>query len=425
MDPQLGAPEHVDLAKAVQLALKNNPELSAARYDVSATEAQEDKTTAEFWPTVRGVVGWTEYRREQRLYPAAVPGEPAVISHHLLGGDLVATMPLFTGWRLSATREAAEQTHTSTKLSEDRIRAEIVYRVTALYYGILAQRRYCAALAGAEKALVDQQRRLRELVDERKAAPVDAQRAEVRLSVLRQRLIREENVLATLTLTLTAMLGRDGQQEPIEVIGTLAPSSCDSERDPGNAVADALKHRPDYLAVKASIEGQRSRVVAAEAGHWPQLMLQGSYGLRWGLWPTVDPAGVNNPADVGTLSLVADIPLFQGGRVSDEIREQEARMGAQLERARQLELKIRAEVQSSILDRNAAAERVSASETTVAAATEAYRVESEKYSAGRSTITDVLSTQADLLDAEAERSRALAESHTACAGLRLALGEEP
>lgn len=58
-------------------------------------------------------------------------------------------------------------------------------------------------------------------------------------------------------------------------------------------------------------------------------------------------------------------------------------------------------------------------------AAEAFRVETEKHAAGKSTVSDVLSAQADLVDAEATRARALADAHVAVAELRLATGETP
>jgi len=417
--------ERVDLRRAIALALAQNPELSAARHEIDVARAQRDKAASERWPAVRGLAFFTENRRSQRLYPAASPGEPAIVSHHLLGADLFASLPLFTGGRLRANLRAADHGLSSTRQAETRSKTEVIYKVTGLNFAILAQRQLCSALLISEDVLREQQKKLAALVEERKAAPLDRQRVEVRLAALRQRRIRETSTLATLTLSLASLLGRDGLQQPIEIAGTLSTSPRPRKSKAEEAIATALKRRPDYLAARASLRAQEERVLAARAGRWPQLSLQGSYGVRWGLWPTESPEGVSTVADVGQVGLMLDVPIFLGGKVRAEIREQEARIKVAADRLRQLELRIRVEVQTALLDRDAAAERVAVSDTTIALAKETYRVEAEKHAAGKSTITDLLSTQSDLLDAEAERARSLADTNIAEAALTLVLGETP
>jgi outer membrane protein TolC len=416
--------ERVDLKRAIALALAQNPELSAARHEIGVARAQRDRVASERWPAVRGLAFFTENRRNQRLYPAASPGEPAIVSHHLFGADLFVSLPLFTGGRLRANLRAADHGVSGTRQAETRSKTEVIYKVTSLYFAILAQRQLCGALQTSEEVLRAQQKKLAALVEERKAAPLDRQRVEVRLAALRQRRIRETSTLDALTLSLVSLMGLDGQR-PVEVAGTLtAPKGALTSRSE-DAIATALKRRPDYLAARASLRALEERVIAARAGHWPQLSLQGSYGIRWGIAPSEAPAGVSTVADVGQVGLLLDVPIFLGGKVRAEIREQEARLRAAADRLRQLELRIRVEVQTALLDRDSAVERVAVSETTIALAKEAYRVEAEKHAAGKSTITDLLSTQADLLDAEAERARALADSQIARAALTLALGETP
>ena len=125
------------------------------------------------------------------------------------------------------------------------------------------------------------------------------------------------------------------------------------------------------------------------------------------------------------MGLYLEVPLFEGGRVTAEVREQRARLSSMRERLRQAELRVRLEVEAALLDYRAAMERVALSEATIGQATEAFRVETEKYTEGKSTISDVLSAQSDLLDAEASRARALADANIAAAALTRALGERP
>ncbi len=416
-------PTVIDLPKALELALQNNPELKAAQSDIGVASAQRDRAESGHWPTVRLQAGWTEYRRNQRLYPAASPGDPAVISNHLLGGDLVLSFPLYSGGRVSRNVDAAEFEEQSARDTSRWTKVDLVFQVTATYYSILAQRRLIAALASAEEAMAKNIERLDALVAERKAAPLDRQRMEVRLAALKQRRVQEGAALEVQTLSLLSLIGLSGARASFEIVGDLGKPGMAPSPSSENLVQDAIARRPDCRALRSAVRAQERRIDVALAGHYPQLLVRGSYGLRWGLWPSEQPSGLDAWADVGQLGLYLDVPLFEGGRVTAEVREQRARLSSMRERLRQAELRVRLEVEAALLDYRAAIERVALSEATIGQATEAFRVETEKYTEGKSTISDVLSAQSDLLDAEASRARALADANIAAAALRRALGD--
>lgn len=413
----------MDLAKAVELALQNNPELKAAESDIGVASAQREKAAAARWPTLRAQTGLTEYRREQRLFPAAVPGEPATISHQILGADVLLAFPLYTGGRLSGTLDAAELAEEASRSTSRWTKTELVYRVTAAYFGILAQRRLLSALDTSEAAMLQHLERLGALVEERKAAPLDRQRVEVRLAALKQRRIQEQTALEVQTLTLLALIGNTSRPPP-RVTGELSEPQAQGPKEAEALLQEALSQRADYRAMRDAVKSQEHRVEVAVAGHYPQLQVLGSYGLRWGAFPSQQPEGVSAIADVGQLGIYLDVPIFEGGRGSAEVREQQARLSAMQERLRQVELRVRLELEAAVLDQRAALERVALSQATVGQATEAFRVETEKQAVGKSTISDVLSAQSDLLDAEASRARALADASIATAALRRALGED-
>jgi outer membrane protein TolC len=347
-----------------------------------------------------------------------------VLSHHVVAADAVLSQPLFTGGRLSANLAAAERAREAASRSLGRTKTEIVFSVSALYYALLAQRQLSSALAGSEAALLEQVGRLEALVRERKAAPLDRQRVEVRLAAVKQRRIQEENLQDIQLLSLSSLLGI-GAGASLEVEGTLGRPEPVSAIAAEALVVRAFQRREDYLAALASVRAQQARRNAARAGHWPQISLQGSYGVRWCIAPSVEPASVSALADVGQVGLLVDVPIFLGGRVNADVREQEARLAAALERWRKLELRIRQEVGAALADVRSSSARFDLAERAQSQATEAYRVETLKYEAGKSTVSDVLLAQADVLDAEANLARALADANTAVAELALATGDTP
>jgi outer membrane protein TolC len=186
-----------------------------------------------------------------------------------------------------------------------------------------------------------------------------------------------------------------------------------------------MAQRDDYLGARAALEAQAKAVDAARAAAWPTVALQGAYGGRWAADPTDRPAGTDRADDVGRVGLVADLPLFEGGRIRARVREQQAKLAAARERLRKLELQVRLDVETAILSIVSSRQRIAATQKATEQGTESLRIEREKYELGRGAIVDVLDAQSALLEAQTTYYRALAELSVATAQLKLATGEQP
>jgi outer membrane protein TolC len=116
------------------------------------------------------------------------------------------------------------------------------------------------------------------------------------------------------------------------------------------------------------------------------------------------------------------LPLFEGGRISAKVREEVSALGAAQERLRKLNLQIRQEVETAVLDVSSSTERVKALEKAIEQARESLRVETLKYNLGAGAISDVLDAQAAQLVTETSYYRALADFRIAVARLKLAMG---
>jgi len=164
-------------------------------------------------------------------------------------------------------------------------------------------------------------------------------------------------------------------------------------------------------------------VDAARAGHWPTVSLLADYGGRWTTDPSQRPAGANNPEDVGFVGVVVDVPIFEGGRIAARVTEQRAKLAAAQARLQKLELQVRLDVETALLNIAAARERVLATQKAIAQAEESLTIERDKYNGGKGTILDVLDAQSALLESQTSYYQALAAFNTAQAQLSFAKGE--
>lgn len=400
------------LDRCVETALQNNPELAASDWEVAAAVSRVQQAKASRWP-ILGVEGATQqYLDDQRLIQARYNGEPGVFDDQIVRQDVVLKLPIFTGGRITNEIHAAELLQQAQEGTLARTRDELIFNVSSTFYAILGQRKVLRSIEFSMQAMAENHKQVAELLAVQKAAKVDLLRTEVRQADLKQSLVKEENVLAIQKRLLANLMGLDYRSDRLDFEGKLQFEPVDYDAD--SLLAEALHDRPDYLAAQSKLAAQARRVDIARAGHWPTISVIGAYGVR------ADFSGDGD--DVGNVGLGMTVPLFEGGRVVAKVNEEKALLAAAQERLRKLELQIRQEVETALLDVRSSSERVRAVEKAIEQAKESLRIERMKYDLGSGSIIDVLDAQSALLQSETNYYRALADFRTAIARLRLATG---
>jgi len=400
------------LERCIEIALRNNPELAASDWDVAASIARLKQAQASRWPSLSVEGSMQQYLDNQRLIPTRYNGEPGDFDDQILREDLVLKLPIFTGGRITNEIHAAELLRQAQEGTLTRTRDELVFNVSSTFYAILGQRKVLRSIEFSMQAMEENRKQVAELLAVQKTAKVDLLRTEVRQADLKQGLVREENVLAIQKRVLANLLGLDYRSDRLEFEGQLQFEPVDYDAD--RLLAAALQDRPDYLAATSRLEAQARRVDIARADHWPTVSVLGAYGLR------ADFKGDED--DAGNVGLGMSIPLFEGGRVVARVNEEKAALAAAQERLRRLELQIRLEVETALLDVRSNSERVKAVGKAIEQAKESLRIERMKYDLGMGAIVDVLDAQSALLQSETGYYRALADFRSAIARLRLATG---
>ncbi|MFO8013575.1 MAG: TolC family protein [Phycisphaerae bacterium] len=409
-----GSEGPLSLEECVDLALRNNPDIAQRQWDTETALAEKDIAEGALWPTVHGQGGFMHYR-EDRLIKPRRPGARDVLgfSDNLLFGEVVLGMPLYTGGRLRNQVKAAELLTRSADQRLAHSRMELVFNVSSVFYSMLGQKEAIDSLLFSQKALLEHQKRTKELLQAQKAARVDLLRTEVRLADIEQQLLQERNVLDVQRFVLASLLGLEKQSVAIQGQLTMddGPGSLDA------ALPKALAHRQDYQSLMSAVEAQRKRLEAAKAGRLPEVSLQASYGSRW------DSDDVDEDNEVGRVGVLIDVPVFEGGRIGARIRRERSRLSAQEEALRNRRLQIQVEVETAVSNIESTRARVGVTEKAVTQAKESLRIEREKYELAKGAIVDVLDAQSALLDSQMNYYRALADYNTALAQFRLAVGE--
>jgi outer membrane protein len=409
----------LSLSNCLSLALTNNPGLAARAAEVGQARAQREGAAGARWPSVHALGNYTYATLPQVMAMPTANGQPMVFDHSLAGGDLVATLPLFTGGQLSSRVNAARLLEAAAQHHLVRTREELIYNVSAAFYSQLGQRHIVESVAFSQRTLVAHRQRIRDLLEAKKAVRVDLLRTEVRLADVQQRLVQENNLLAIQQRLLATLLGGGTSRRPVVAEGEL-PVALETVTADG-ALKQAIEHRADLLAARREVDAQKQKVAAARGAHWPQVYGRAAYSERYATDPELLP-GQHDDRHTGFIGVTVDLPLFEGGQISARVREEKARLTAAEERMRQLELQVQLEVESAALNVNSSRERVRATAQSVEQAQESLSIERNKYDTGKGTIVDVLDAQSALLEAQTAYYRALADHQIALAQLQLAQG---
>jgi outer membrane protein len=415
------AGDSLDLGECIELAMRNNPRIESMRWKVEQAHALRDKAAGRRLPDLTGTGGYSIYSATERMAPPREPGYPLVYADEVLSWSVRASMPIFTGGRISNEIGALDLLEDSAKNSLEFSRGRIIYETTVAYYGILQHRMTINSLEFSRKAISENLEKTKALIEARKETRADMLKLEVRLADIIQRIEHEKGLLAVEKLSLSNLMGIEGERFTVRSAGGARPD------EPIVGIAEALDsaylRRADYLAAVKEIEAQKRRVSSARASYWPSVSLFASYTGNKAVGSYIEMPGASSVEDIARAGCMIEVPIFEGGRRGADLDSEKARLAVLEEGLRYLELQIRLEVESAIYQIESISKRLAAMEKAVEQAMESLRIEREKYELGKGRVADVLDAESTLLEMRTARYIAMTDYNVQLARLRFATGD--
>lgn len=408
--------EPLTLKRAVKIALSNNPAISADKWDARSAQAEYDRAVSQRWPRLDAAGDYRNYVNQQRLAPPSPAGHMGPFSDNIASGNLILGMPLYTGGQITNQIKAAKLLQQAQSHTLARSKQELIFNVSSVYYSILAQRHIIDSIEFSQRTLDAHLKRVKDLIANEKAAPVDKLRIEVRLSDIEQQLIEQKNAMDIKREALVTLMGIEEPEESITMAGELIRPREEKTSALKDLIARAYEQRSDYHSARAEVKARAHKIEIAEARGLPEVSLVGSYGRNY------DADDTSSTEEVGNIGLLMSVPLFTGGAIEADICKQKAQYHSAEQQLRKLKLKIRLEVKTAYKNLISAGERVEATKKSIDQGKESLRIERLKYNSGKASITDVLDAQAELLNADRNYYQALADYYISRSQLQLAKG---
>ena len=287
---------------------------------------------------------------------------------------------------------------------------QVALTVWNAYCNVLYSIEVCRNTRSALDYYTNYQKELEQRVIHGLSTNLDLTRAKQQRENARADDISASNNYESARIELCRLL-RFPPETPIELTGTLEdrlPSIEDSQIVPEDiemAVQSVLDARPDYAALKHAVGIQKNQVTIAKAGMMPTVSVASGYRFAYD-WQGLESSNDNQ----WTASITLDIPLYDGGATSGNVRAAKAGLQTAENNLKEQEEVIRAELADTWLTLQNSLESAVAARSNVSLAEDSLRYAENGYREG-------VNTQLDVLDARNELTAAnllLAQNLNAC-----------
>jgi outer membrane protein len=374
------------LDEAYKLARARNESVEIRKQQQSSARVEEDTAWNPMRPNAV-LSGTGVFEREQAI-PGAM-GNVDVFTQQYASAFALVTQPLFRRG-IGDARDAAQIGVAAAGANETRSEEQLMIEVTAVFLAVLEAREQVRvakdAQTRAEQQLSQTEARVRAggaLKTAEQLSAIDVDRA--KLDVVRaEREVQEQSV------EFERLVG----EPPPASMAMPAAGDVPSVED---CLHRALQ-RGDSRALHLLAEQSHHREGALAGKLWPTLDAQA--GIDY--WTYLFPLG-NNVYEWNA-RVVLTVPVFQGGSVRADIRQQEIRSQiAELDAAR-LDKQITSEVKRAAQRLEAALKSVQIAEDEAKIAQEHYALITAQYKVGAVTILDVTNAQGVLTESDRERT---------------------
>lgn len=388
------AQQKLTLSESIRIALHKNSDLQKTAYGIKGYEWNVMASYGKFLPTLGLGAGWN-WTRSEGVGVEFVGGTPIETTSSTESRNYSASVggswQLFDGLSNFAGLSQSKNDLESAEYSLDRLKQDIVFETTRLYYDVINTQKL---LKVKEDDLKWNAKNLETIKERNKlgaATLADVYQQQVATGNAELQIITTQNQLETAKNTLLFYLGLDVLEEynfddelSQEELGILDTDLTADYEKIAEYVAQALNSRYDYKSALLNLESSESGVTIARSGHLPSISLSGSYSLSG------DQISNINDLKRTQLSLSLNIPIFSGWSVSNQVQYAEVDVKTKEIELNDLERNIKLQLQSTFLDLQAAHKGLKVSENNVEFAEENLRIEQEKYSLGSGKLLDVL-----------------------------------
>ena len=380
-------PLHLTLAEAEKLAVKNNPQLSAAVLDAAASFQVPIEYRAAYLPTLQGNVTGAVSQPGSRLAAGGL-NNPSVYDR-IAGGLNFSQMVTDFGRTGNLVDMAKLRADAQNQVAE-QVRADILLVTGQTYLSVLKAQSVVEVAEQTVKARQLVADQVTALAQSKLKSELDASFANVNLEDAKLLLVQAENALKSAQAQLAAVLAVSGDTTFV-LVDEPTPEPVSGRLD--SLIQQAMSDRPELKGIHLEQSAAEKFVSAEHALNYPNIGILGAAGYV----PDSQPQILER---YGAIGINLNIPIFNGWLF--KARESEAQLHAQAthERGNDLENKIARDVRVAYLDDETAYKRVGLTEQLLKQSQTAFELAQSRYNFGLSSIVELSQAELNLTSAQ-------------------------
>jgi outer membrane protein len=381
------APMHLTLAEAQRLAIQNNPQFTAARYNAAAAYQTAPQYKAAYEPTVFGSLTGVGADNGSRL---AAGGLNNPIVYNRIGTGLSIGQMITDFGRTSNLIAMAKLQASAQDQVTETTRAQILLNTSRAYFAIL---RAQAVLTVANQTVAARQTvsdQISALAESKLKSSLDVSFANVNLADARLLLAQAQNDLKSAEADLATAMGlpnESGFMLDEEPIPAPMPDRVDE------LIREAMQNRPELKSLRLQQSAAERFTKAEHALYYPSLGVVGTAGFV--------PTGYETiPSRYGAIGMNVSIPILNGGLFKARQTQAEWKAKAATENVNDLQNRVIRDVRVAWLSATTAYDRMALTQQLLQQATSALDLAQTRYDYGLGNIVELSTAQLNLTAAQ-------------------------
>ena len=380
-------PTHLTLAEAQRLAIQNNPQFTAARYNAAAAYQTAPQYKAAYEPTVFGSFTGVGADNGSRL---AAGGLNNPVVYNRIGSGLSIGQMITDFGRTSNLIAMAKLQATAQDQVTETTRAQILLNTSRAYFAILraqAVLKVATQTVAARQTVSDQ---ITALAENKLKSSLDVSFANVNLADARLLLVQAQNDLKASEADLATAMGLPNESGFVldeEPIPAPMPDRVDE------LIREAIQSRPELKNLRLQQSAAERFTKAEHALYYPSIGVVRPAGFV--------PTGYETiPSRYGAIGMNVSIPIFNGGLFKARQTQAELKAKAATENVNDLQNRVIRDVRVAWLNATTAYDRMALTQQLLQQASSALDLAQARYDLGLGNIVELSTAQLNLTSAQ-------------------------
>jgi outer membrane protein TolC len=413
----------LNLRESIEIGFKNSKDLIISNSKIIGSDARISESSSQMLPQMKFSAGYTRlssippFDIEVPFFSKPIEVAPVFLDNYAF--RLSVQQPLFTGFRLSSLKKAAEYNRDAAEEDMVKDKNELAMNIQTAYWNYyrakIMKNLIDENVKQAEKHVDD----TRNLLNNGMATQNDLLKLQVQLSNAKLQQIDAMNNLdmARISFNRTIGLPLDNRTD----IDTGGVQIIQGKYDLRQLIAEAKSSRSELRSLNLRIEAGSENVDAARSGLYPSVSLMGNWYMS-NPNPRLQP-----PQNIfkGTwdLGITLSWDIWNWGNTNAQTIEAQQTVVQTRTTYDQIKDAIELEVNQNYLSLIYAGQKVDVSKITIEQAEENYRSTQDKYSQQLATSTDLIDAENSLLQAKTNYMNAMIDYVLGKARLEKSVGK--